>query len=81
MLGNFACFFVIFGFFLINFFKKSFWNTIRVPNSLEPDHAWHFVFAWFEKLQLYRAVNTEQDDQPGLLFYDKIPPETKNYPL
>ena len=44
MLGNFACFFVACGFFF--FFckltfskKKSFRNTIRVSNSLNPDQA------------------------------------------
>ena len=30
-------------FFKINFFKYSFWNTIRVSNSLNPDQARHFV--------------------------------------
>ena len=30
-------------FFKINFFKKSFRNTIRVSNSLDPDHARRFV--------------------------------------
>ena len=54
MLGNFACFFfVICGFLFLNFFfqknlsgifsKKSFRNTIRVSNSLDPDQARHFV--------------------------------------
>ena len=49
MQGNFACFFVICGgcffffVFFLNyfFFKKSFQNTIRVSNSLDPDQ--HFV--------------------------------------
>ena len=36
MLGNFACFFVVCG-------KKSFRNTIRVSNSLDPDQARRFV--------------------------------------
>ena len=40
MLGNFACFFVVCGFFLkLTFSKKSFRNTIRVSNSLDPDQA------------------------------------------
>ena len=47
MLDNFTCSFVVCGFFLkICFFKKkkkSFRNTIRVSNSLDPDHARHFV--------------------------------------
>ena len=30
-------------FFKINFFKKSFKNTIRVSNSLDPDQARHVV--------------------------------------
>ena len=46
MLGNFACFFVVFGFFF--FFKLTFSknisrNTIRVSNSLDPDQARRFV--------------------------------------
>ena len=44
MLGNFACFFVVCGFFFkINFSKKSLRNTIRVSNSLDPDQAERFV--------------------------------------
>ena len=51
MLGNLACFFVICGgfFFFFFFFKltfskgKSFRNTIRVSNSLDPDQARRFV--------------------------------------
>ena len=45
MLGNFACFFVVCGFFFkINFFSnKSFRNTIRLSNCLDPDQAQHFV--------------------------------------
>ena len=48
MLGNFAFFFfffVVYGFFLelIFFKKKSFRNTIRVSNNLDPDQAGHFV--------------------------------------
>ena len=40
MLGNFACFFVVWiFFFLIKFYnnKKKIRNTIRVLNSLDPD--------------------------------------------
>ena len=38
--GNFACFFVVCGFFFkLNFSKKYFRNTIRVSNSLDPDQA------------------------------------------
>ena len=46
MLGNFACFLFSVDFFLKLTFskkKKSFRNTIRVSNSLDPDQAWHFV--------------------------------------
>ena len=44
MLGNFACFYVICGFFFKSTFsKKSFRKTIRVSNSLDPDHARHSV--------------------------------------
>ena len=50
MLGNFACFFVVYGFFFFFFFffkltfsKTSIGNTIRVSNSLNPDQARHFV--------------------------------------
>ena len=39
MRGNFACFF----FFRMLIFKKSFRNTIRVSNSLDPDQAGHFI--------------------------------------
>ena len=40
MLGNFACFFVVCGFFLkINFFKKHLSGIVRVSNSLDPDQA------------------------------------------
>ena len=43
-LGNFACFLSSLDFFLkINFFKKSFRNTIRVSNSLDPDQDQNFV--------------------------------------
>ena len=38
MLGNISCFFVVCGFFFF-FSKKSFRNTIRVSNSLDPDQA------------------------------------------
>ena len=38
MLSNSAYFFVVCGFFFkLTFLKKSFWNTIRVSNSLDPD--------------------------------------------
>ena len=38
ILGNFACFFVICGFFLkLSFSKKTFKNTIRMSKSLDPD--------------------------------------------
>ena len=37
LLGHFLCFFVI------NFFKKSFSNTIRVSNSFDPDQPRGFV--------------------------------------
>ena len=45
MLGNFACFLVICGFFFLNqlFKKKTLQNIIRVSNSLDPDQARHFV--------------------------------------
>ena len=45
MLGNCACFFVVCEFFLKNqlFQKKSFRNTTRMSNSLDPDQAGHFV--------------------------------------
>ena len=50
MLGNFACIFVVFYFFFgffcrLHFYfkKKSFRNTIRVSNSLDPDQARRFV--------------------------------------
>ena len=45
MLGNFACFFVVCGFFFKLTFsnKKSFRNTIKVANSLDPDQARCFV--------------------------------------
>ena len=36
MLGNLRC-------FKLTFSKKSFRNTIRVSNSLDPDQAGHFV--------------------------------------
>ena len=39
-LGNFACFFIVCGFFSkLTFPKNSFRNTIRVSNSLDPDQA------------------------------------------
>ena len=42
--GNFSCFFVGCWFFSKSTFSKnSFWNTIRVSNSLDPDQARHFV--------------------------------------
>ena len=46
MLGNFACFFVACGFFFKLSFskKKSFRNTIRQKNSLDPDQAWCFFW-------------------------------------
>ena len=45
MLGNFACFFGLdfFFFFKFPFSKKSFRNTIRVSNTLDPDQVQHFV--------------------------------------
>ena len=44
MLGNFACFFCCLIFFLNQLFpEKTFRNTIKVSNSLDPDQAWHFV--------------------------------------
>ena len=44
MLINFACFFVICGFSLkLTFSRKSFRNTIRVSNNLDPDQVRHFV--------------------------------------
>ena len=46
MLGNFACFFLVCGFFFFfksTFSKKSFRNTIRVSNSLDPDQARRYV--------------------------------------
>ena len=45
MLGNFACFFVVCGFFFFNltFSIKSFRNTISVSNSLDQDQAGHFA--------------------------------------
>ena len=44
MLGNFVCFFVVYGFFLkLTFSKKSFRNTIRMSNSLDPDQARQFI--------------------------------------
>ena len=44
MLGNFACFFVICGFFFkLTFSKKHLRDTIRVSNSLDPDQAQCFV--------------------------------------
>ena len=44
MLGNFACSFVICGFFFKSIvLKKSFRNTFRVSNSLDPDQARCFV--------------------------------------
>ena len=47
MLDNFACFFVVCGFFLIhitgNFSKKSFRHTIRVSISLDPGQTRRFV--------------------------------------
>ena len=45
MLGNFACFFMSAADFFLNhfFFKRNFRNTIRVPNSLDPDQTQHFV--------------------------------------
>ena len=50
MLGNFACFFVVCGFFFFFFNwlfqRKSFRNTIRVSNRLDPDQARCFYLAW-----------------------------------
>ena len=44
MLGNFSCFCcLLLTVFKINFLKKSFRNTIRVTNSLGPDHDRHSV--------------------------------------
>ena len=45
MLGNFAFFFVVCGFFFfkLTFSKKSFRNTITVSNNLDPDQARCFV--------------------------------------
>ena len=46
MLSNYACFFVICGYFSeVNFFKTFFqeYLTISVSNSLDPDQARHFV--------------------------------------
>ena len=45
VLGNFACFFLLSVdfFFKLTFSKKSFRNTIRVSNSLDPDQARGFV--------------------------------------
>ena len=50
MLGNFACFFVICGFFFkLTFSKKSFRNTFRVSNNLDPDQAHVLsVFIWVQ---------------------------------
>ena len=42
MLGNFACFFVVCGFFN-TCSKNSFRNTVSVSNSLDPDQARRFV--------------------------------------
>ena len=43
LLGNFHAFLLHAGCFQNNFFSKiSFRNTIRVSNSLDPDHASHF---------------------------------------
>ena len=44
LLANFACIIVVCGFFFSKktFSKKSFRNTIRVSNNLDPDQAWHF---------------------------------------
>ena len=41
MLGNFSC--PLLTFFRINFFKKSFRNIIRVPNSIDSDQDRHPV--------------------------------------
>ena len=44
LLGNFSCFFVVCWFFSKLFFwKKSFRNTIRMSNSMDPDQARRFV--------------------------------------
>ena len=44
MLGNFSCFCCrLLNFFIINFFKKSPLNTIRVSNGFDPDQDRHFV--------------------------------------
>ena len=40
LLGNFPCF----NLSSADFFQNSFWNTIRVSNSLNPDQARHFVW-------------------------------------
>ena len=37
-------------FFLINFFKKIFWNTIRVSNSLDPDQAKTLGLIWVQTI-------------------------------
>ena len=43
MLGNFACFLLSVDFLLkLTFSKKSFRNTIRVSNNLDPDQARRF---------------------------------------
>ena len=41
MLGNFCC--RLLTFFKINFLKKSFRNSIRLSNGLDPDQDRHFV--------------------------------------
>ena len=44
MLGNFSCFCCrLQTFFKINFFKKSFRNTIRLSNGLDPDQDCHVI--------------------------------------
>ena len=44
MLGSFSCFCSrLLTFLKIIFFKKSFRNTIRVPNGLDPDQDQHSV--------------------------------------
>ena len=64
MLGNFACFFVVcyFFFFLNCFFsKKSFRNTIRVPNSLDPDLGPNSL----QRLMLMTKVATSRERVKG----------------